>query len=81
MDGTELNTRLDRNLFVYEVLLTHVSGEFWLAALMDLFTGKVEAKVKAEFKLDAQGNVIKLGMELDSELAKQDGKIWFSRVE
>lgn len=81
MNGTGLNARLDRDLFVYEVVLTHVSGEFWLAALLDLFTGKVEAKVKAEFKLDTQGNATKLGIELDGELAKQDGKIWFSKVE
>lgn len=78
----QLHTTADMKLLAYDLTLDHVSGEYWIVTMADLFTGESGRKTRAEFKLTPQGKVSELGIELDDYLARFKGeKIWFRRQE
>lgn len=71
---------LDNVLLRLEIELEHVSGEYWLASLFKIDdAGRIWARVRGEFQLNAQGQVVSLGLELDETMAEKGEKIWLIR--
>ncbi len=61
----------------FKLSLEHVSGEFFVAELLDVDT-LTKDNIKAQFRLDAKGTVSEFGIDLVEEL---EDLIWFRRAE
>jgi len=71
----------DRSLLAVSFELEHVSGEYWLCSMRDLYTQQVDRKIRTQFRVGAEGQVLEMGIELDAGLAGIGGMIWFEKIE
>jgi hypothetical protein len=76
IDG-KLQADASDRCFRFVLSFEHVSGEFFIADLLDIFDDS-KRRLRAEFKIDSSGIVRDLGIGIAEEM--RDPFIWFTRI-
>ena len=78
MQDGQLHVDAKDRSFAFDLIFEHVSGEFFIATLINAMDGYREG-MKAQFVLGADGGVQRLGIAFVVEM--EDPMVWFTRVE